>query len=147
MRAPPVIEQVDDAYATERVSPELTPLLHAVYAEVQRTETSAPALYCALEALLTFLALPPGRTHANCVAADDFFMRNDRWERDWEHLPEPFQDLLGDLGGALHDTISATSGAENFDSTPEALLAQLRRIEVRAPSNEALRPTERPASG
>src|SRR5690349_14698519 len=107
MRAPPVLERVDDAYATERVSPELAPLLRAVYAQVLRADTHLPSLSGALDALLTYLASPAGRTHANCVAADDFFMQNDRWERDWEHLPEAFQDLLGDLGGALHDTISA----------------------------------------
>lgn len=134
MRVPSVIEHVEDEYATEQVSPELPPLLHAVYAEVQRAETSLSALYRALEALLAFLVSPVGRTHANCVAADYFFMLNDRWERDWEHLPEPVQDLLGDLGGALHDTIAAPAIAENFDSTPEALLAQLRRIELSTPA-------------
>ncbi len=128
MRVPPVLEHVDDAYAREPVSPELATLLGEVYAQVVRAETRLPALYDALDALLTFLASPQGRTHANCVAADYFFMLNDRWERDWEHLPAPYQDLLGYLGEALHDTVASPEGAENFNNTPEQLSAQLRQI-------------------
>jgi hypothetical protein len=126
MTTPAVLEVIDG----ERVTPQLAPLLRAVYAEVQRPDLDPRGLRAVLEALLTYLTSPSGRTHANCVAADSFFMKNDRWDRDWQHLPEPFQDLLGDLGGALHDTISAPEIAENFDSTPEQLLEQLRRIEV-----------------
>jgi hypothetical protein len=125
---PPVLERVDDAYASERVSPQLQLLLRDVYAEVIRPDTSLPQLGDALERLLAFLASAEGRTHANCVATDYFFMLNDRWERDWEHLPEPFQDLLGLLGDALHDTIAAPEIAENFDNTPEQLLARLHEI-------------------
>lgn len=134
MRAPPVLEHVDDAYASERVSPQLAPLLREVYAQVVRADTRLPALYDALEALLTFLASAPGRTHANCVAADSFFMLNDRWERDWEHLPRSYQTLLGHLAETLHDTIAAPGIAENFDSTPEQLLAKLRQIVREAPT-------------
>ena len=126
MRVPPVLDSVDG----ERVGPELVPLLGAVYAEVARPIADLRALRVALEALLSFLASAGGRTHANCVAADAFFMHNHRWERDWEHLPESYQELLGDLGGALHDTVSAPEIAENFDSTPEQLLAQVRRLGV-----------------
>ena len=134
MKVPPIFERVDDAYASERVSPELAPLLREVYAQVIRGATNLPQLYDALGALLSFLASPEGRTHANCVAADSFFMLNDRWERDWEHLPELYQDLLGYLGDALHDTVAAPEVAENFDNTPEQLLAQLGRIGRDAPS-------------
>lgn len=121
-----MLESVDG----QRVASELVPLLGAVYAEVACPTTDLRALRAALEALLSFLASTGGRTHANCVAADAFFMHNDRWERDWEHLPESYQDVLGDLGGALHDTVSAPDIAENFDSTPEQLLAQVRRLGV-----------------
>jgi len=128
MRAPTIIERVDDFYARERVSPELAPLILEVYAQVVRTDTEVRALHKALDDLLTFLASPTGRTHANCVATDSFFMNNDRWERDWEHVSEPYRDLLGLLGDALHDTIAAPEIAENFDNTPEQLLSQLRQI-------------------
>jgi hypothetical protein len=122
---PPILERVDD----EQVSPELVPLLQDVYTEVQRTPGDLDALTLKLRRLLEYLASPRGRTNANCWATDLFFMDIDRWERDWEHLPEPYQDLLGDLGGALHDTVSSPDIAANFDSTPEQLLAQLERIE------------------
>jgi hypothetical protein len=128
MKAPSVLERIDDAYGSERVSPELALLLRAVYAEVVRSDSDLGELHRALETLLSFLASAGGRTHANCVATDSFFMLNDLWERDWEHLPEPYRDLLGLLGDALHDTVAAPEIAENFDNTPEQLLAQLRQI-------------------
>ena len=126
VQVPPILHQVDD----ERVSSELTPLLRAVYEEVQRVTPNLNALSQALRRLLEYLASPAGRTNANCVAADYFFMHNDRWERDWEHLPESYQDLFGYLGDALHDTVSAPEIAENFDNTPEQLLARLEQVET-----------------
>ena len=128
MTVPTILEQVDDSYATERVAPELAPLIRAVYGEVIRPDTDLAEVHRSLHALLSFLASPAGRTHANCVATDSFFMLNDRWERSWEHLPDPYQDLLGLLGDALHDTISAPEIAENFDNTPEQLLSQLQQL-------------------
>jgi hypothetical protein len=128
MQVPPILERVDDFYASERVSAELAPLVSAVYAEVVRTDTDVQALHKALDGLLTYLASSAGRTHANCVATDSFFMNTDRWERDWEHVPESYQDLLGLLGDALHDTIASPEIADNFDNTPEQLLSQLRQI-------------------
>jgi hypothetical protein len=129
MKIPRVLESVDG----ERVLPGLRPLLAEVYSEVQRPIADLGSLRGAVEKLLLYLSSPAGRTHANCVAADSFFMDTERWERTWGHLPEPYQDLLGDLGGALHDTFSAPEIAENFSSTPEQLLDQLRQIEINAP--------------
>lgn len=130
VRVPPVLERVD----AEVVSPELRPHLAAVYAEVLRNPADLVALHVALRRLLAYLASPAGRTNANCWAADSFFMHNDRWERDWEHLPAGYQDLLGDLGGALHDTVSHPEIAANFYGTPEQLLAQLERLTSNAPA-------------
>jgi hypothetical protein len=127
------VPRVPEYVQGERVSSDLTPLLSAVYAEVQRDPPNLAALARGLRQLLEYLASPAGRTNANCWAADLFFMENDKWERDWEHLPEPYQDLLGDLGGALHDTVSAPEIAENFYSTPEQLLAQLEQVESSEP--------------
>jgi hypothetical protein len=124
VKVPPILEQVEG----ESVSPELRPLLTSVYAEVQRNPADLAALYEAIHRLLNYLASPAGRTNANCWAADSFFLHTDRWERDWEHLPEAYQDLLGDLGGAFHDTVSHPEIAENFGSTPEQLLARLDRM-------------------
>ena len=128
MPVPPVQAEFDG----EPVSAELPPLLSAVYREAQRYPADLLGLRRALEALLRFLASPAGRTNANCWAADLFFMHNDRWERDWEHLPDAYQDVLGDLGGALHDTVWDPATAENFESTPEHLLARVERLPVSA---------------
>ena len=126
MKVPPTATTIEG----EEVSPHLPPLLAAVYTEVVSPEPDLGALQRALEALLVFLSSSAGRTNANCVAADHFFMLNDRWERDWEHLPDQFQDILGMLGDALHDTVSAPEVAENFDNTPEQLLRRLRQIRI-----------------
>src|SRR5688572_27859135 len=120
MRVPPVQAEVDG----EPVSPELPPLLAAVYAQVQPDPADLRGLRAALETLLRYLASPSGRTNGNCWAADSFFMHNDRWDRDWDHLPEPYQDIFGDMSGALHDTVAHPEIAENFYSTPEQLLAR-----------------------
>jgi len=126
VRAPPILDRVDE----EAVSPVLGPLLTAVYGEVQLPQCDLASLKAALRALLNFLASYEGRTNANCVAADAFFARNDLWERDWDHLPEDFQDVLGLLGDALHDTVSAPAIAENFENTPEQLLERVARLRV-----------------
>jgi hypothetical protein len=42
--------------------------------------------------------------------------------------------VLGDIGGALHHTIKAPDVAENVDSTPEQLLAQLRDFKRSLPA-------------
>lgn len=124
MKVPPILDEVDG----EVVSTEVPVLLTAVYTQVGRRPADLAALHSALRRLLTYLASPEGRTHANCWATDSFFMYVDRWDVDWEHLPEPYQDLLGDLGGALHDTVSHPEIAENFDSTPEQFLARLNDL-------------------
>ena len=124
MQVPPVLSHVGE----EVVSPALSPLLAAVYAEVQRSEPNLSRLKAALSALLCFLRSSEGRTNANCVAADSFFANNDRWSRDWDHLPGAFQDVLALLGDALHDTVSAPEIAENFENTPEQLLDRVARL-------------------
>jgi hypothetical protein len=48
------------------------------------------------------------------------------WDAD--QLPEPFVDILNDMGSALHDTVSAPLIAANFQSTPEQLLERARRL-------------------
>ncbi|MGZ3373147.1 MAG: hypothetical protein ACXU9Z_07635 [Gemmatimonadaceae bacterium] len=129
MEYPTVIKFVDDA----RVSPELTPLLHAVYREIQEQRPKLESVRSALRELLVFLASDRGRTNANCAAADDFFLDlKNEWSRSWDHLPEGYQDLLGDIGGGLHDTVSAPDVAENFESTPEQLLERLERLDAGA---------------
>lgn len=76
-----------------------------------------------MENLLEFLASPRGLTDANCTAVDRFLCFG---EFEWPDLPDPIQDVLGDMAGALHDTLSSPETAANFESTPEQLLARLR---------------------
>lgn len=109
-----------------RVSPQLEALVHALYAAVLDARRDVTALHAALESLLVFLASTDGRTDANCSVVDRFF--TDDWWTDAAPLPDGYHDLLSDLGGALHDTIYAPQIAENFDSTPEQLLARLRAL-------------------
>jgi len=127
MNAPPVTE----AYNGEPVSPELAPLLIAVYNELSRKSDDLRPLVGAVERLLIFVASPVGRTNANCWAADLFFALGEGWgDVDWEHVPEALGDILGDMGSALHDTVQAPAMAENFECLPEQLLARLRTLEI-----------------
>jgi hypothetical protein len=73
---------------------------------------------------------PEGRTNANCCATDHFFLLREGWETDWEHLPDSFGDIVGDIGGSLHDTVIAPKIANDFQSTPEQLLERLQAIKA-----------------
>ena len=118
----------------EPVSVELPPLLAELRAAVLRPAVDLDALTAALRRVLEFLASPHGRTSANCWAVDVFCMDPETWdERGFEHLPLGLADILGDMGGALHDTVQAPEIAENFDSTPERLLARLQQFNTHAP--------------
>ena len=79
-----------------------------------------------LMALLEYLSSDDGRTDANCQAVDSFFMLDGVWAE--RNLPVPFHDIFADMAGALHDTISASEIAENFDSTPEQLLKRAKQL-------------------
>jgi hypothetical protein len=123
--------KVITAYEGEPVSAELSPLLLAVYDELARGSEDHASLKDAIEGLLSFLASPVGRTNANCWAADLFFALGEGWEDvRWEHVPDQLGDVLGDMAMALHDTVKSPEIAENFDSTPEQLLARVRAFEI-----------------
>jgi len=116
------------AIASERVatvSPELHRLLHKAYARLSARQPDLRKIKQSLEELLTFLADPTGRTAANCVATDLLFVLADPRTR-WQDLPQELSLILDDLGGALHDTISAPDVASNFESLPEQLLVRVR---------------------
>jgi hypothetical protein len=78
----------------------------------------------------SFLASAEGRTDENCQAVDAFFCIRDDWQTDRTDLPGEFQLILDDIGGCLHDTVSAPEITGNFDSTPEQLLVRVRKVEV-----------------
>lgn len=108
-----------------KVSPELEPLVRAVYTSILGSD--ADATRNALEALLEHLASPRGRTDANCCVVDAFFSAEEQWERNWAAMPTRLREILNDMGGALHDAIYAPHIARNFDSLPEQLLERLKQ--------------------
>ena len=131
MNLPPISRE----YEGEPVASELPLLIEAVYGEIVSVPTDLNALKSALGVLLSFLASPGGRTNANCWATDGFFCLQEGWEAGWDHLPAGYQELLADLGGALHDTVQSPQVARNFQSTPEQLLERLSKL---APSEGAV---------
>jgi hypothetical protein len=121
----PRIKEIVDG---EPVSPEVREVLWAVYDEVLRDPTNVRQLRESIRRVLMFLSSPEGRTNANCWAVDLFFAIRDEWERDLEHLPSGYQELLSNMGEAVHDTVLRPDTAANLENTPEQLLAQLDRI-------------------
>jgi hypothetical protein len=117
-----------------RLTVGLGPRLGDAYEAIIARPYDVPRIVESVERLLEYLASSEGRTHANCVAVDSFFCIRDDWEGDWEDEPEALANVLGDMGGSLHDTFSAPDIAENFDSTPELLLEQLRAFKRRLPA-------------
>jgi hypothetical protein len=104
----------------------LGPLLERLHQSLILRPVDGPALRTAMIGLLEFLASPRGRTDANCRAVDSFLMQDQAWDSD--QLPESFVEILADMSGALHDTVSAPDIAANFESTPEQLLERSRRL-------------------
>jgi hypothetical protein len=109
-------------------SSEIDKLTENVRQLLNEKSTNLGKLQSALEQLLTFLTTSVGRTDANCRTVDSFFMLHAENGFSWDHLPEELQAILDDMSMQLHDTVSSPQVAENFESTPEQLLARLRRI-------------------
>ncbi|MBC8218178.1 MAG: hypothetical protein H8E73_06900 [Planctomycetes bacterium] len=112
------------------VSGELRPLLARVYNLIHTSPVDLHALKEAVVSLMSFLCEAANRTDANCRAVDLFFMIDDHWSVRWGNLPHDFGGLLDDIGGALHDTVSAPAIAEDFASTPEQLRDRAKRLAV-----------------
>jgi hypothetical protein len=112
-------------------SHQLAPLVTSLCEEIERRPTDLVALKAALEGVLRFLSSAEGRNDANCRAVDWFFgpAVSYDWERKCEHLPEAIRQVLGDMGGALHDTVESPEIAATFGSTPEQLLERVRGVE------------------
>ena len=102
----------------------------AVYNQVHISPVNLVVLKDALTRLCSFLCEPENRTDANCTAVDLFFAVEDHWDRRWDGLPEEYRLLLNDIGGALHDTVSAPDIEQNFDSTPERLLRRAEKLPI-----------------
>jgi hypothetical protein len=109
----------------QNADPALRPLVETLNAQFKERPLDMPSLKRALVSLLEFLSNPAGRTDANCRAADGFFFHDESWVD--AKLPEPYHDVIAHMD-ALHDTISAPHIAQNFESTPEQLLARARAL-------------------
>lgn len=114
----------------EAISPHLYELWETVTALLKETSSDLNRIKKALIDLLSFLCSEEGRTDENFKATDFYFLLHEEHGFDWTHLPESFQLILHDIGGQLHDTISAPHIAENFKSTPEQLLERLRNLSI-----------------
>ena len=111
----------------EHAAPQLVRLVRHLHDTLAARPLDLQAARSAMIALLEFLASPAGRTDQNCRAVDTFIMLDECWLSD--HLPESYHEVIADMGGALHDTVTAPHIAENFDSTPEQLLARARALQ------------------
>jgi hypothetical protein len=113
--------------ALQQADATLQPLMQSIRAAVFASPLDVPAVKASLIALLQYLSSPAGRTDANCCAVDGFFSLDD--DLPLERLPDPLQDVFAHID-ALHDTITAPQIAENFGSTPEALLERVRNSSI-----------------
>jgi hypothetical protein len=113
------------------VAPEISALLRTLDHSLIVRPWNLPAVRDALVGLLSFLVAEEGRTDGNCRIVDAFVLLSmgGAWQ-DLCELPAPFEDLLFDIGGQLHDTFCAPEIAENFKSLPEQLLERARDLNV-----------------
>ena len=108
-------------------NPALLPLMDRFYDALTQTELQLGDVREAMIAVLEFLTSPAARTDANCHAVDSFLFEDEVWYSDW--LPQGFVEVLADMGGILHDVVSAPPIARNFESRPEQLLARARALQ------------------
>ena len=112
----------------EATSPELHSLLQQTYEKIKEQPPKFRDIKISLENLLYYLTTESGRTSANCIATDLFFTLTD-WNMDREIFPETLTDIIGDVSGALHDTVSSPDIARNFGGLPEQLLERIQKWE------------------
>src|SRR5688572_16649673 len=89
----------------DHVSPELVPVLRRLHDVLAMRPVHLASARSAIIAVLEFLSAPSRRTDANCCAVDRFLMTDECWLND--DLPEAYHEVLADMSGALHDTVSA----------------------------------------
>jgi hypothetical protein len=113
--------------AFREAHPAVRPLVETLQARLKDQPLDLLAIKAAMIALLEFLSSPAGRTDANCRAVDGFFFHDEAWLA--ANLPDSYHDVIAHMD-ALHDTITAPHIAQNFDSTPEQLLARARSLHI-----------------
>ena len=92
---------------------------------IRKEDIESHEILVAMEDVLTWLV--DNNTDENCRNVDNFIStRIGSSQR--KHLPHDIQEIISDMGGALHDTHTSPEIAKNFESTPEQLLHRLSRI-------------------
>ncbi|HVF99624.1 MAG TPA: hypothetical protein VND68_07285 [Chloroflexia bacterium] len=109
-------------------SPGLKPLVAAFFDALMAEPVDLPVLKQRMVQLLHFLTTPEGRTEVNCYIVDMAIMFREWGDIELPELPDDFDYIIADMGGALHDTISSPELAYNFDSTPERLLERAQKL-------------------
>lgn len=101
--------------------------INAIGTRIRERPMPVGHLRAEVESLLVFLTSAEGRTDPNCWAVDWALNNSGLWEAIDEIEPPDvvLADVLRDMAGTLHDTVSAPDIAANFDSTPEQLLSRL----------------------
>ncbi len=109
-------------------SPELKPLLARFFDALMAEPTDLAVLKQRMVELLQYLTTPEGRTTNNCSIVDMSVVMTEWGDIDLPDLPDEFYDVIADMGGALHDTVSSPEIAYNFYSTPEQLLERTQKL-------------------
>ena len=101
-------------------------LVEQVQMTVATETVDLPWLVRSLDGLLQHYLLPKAARMRTVAMLILYFMKHEEWAEG--SLPDAIHDIFADMSGALHDTCSAPDVAQNFDSTPEQLLARLGNI-------------------
>jgi hypothetical protein len=106
---------------------DLEQLLQALKDKYFREPIDEVAALRAMEGVLAFLVQPENNTDANCQRADLFVTMDmdDVRSIQGPDVPDELGRILFDMMG-LHDTHTAPDVAENFQATPDILLARTR---------------------
>jgi hypothetical protein len=113
----------------KQLDPPLDSLMRDLRAAVLADKPAPADMRARVCAVLEFLASPHGRTDKNCCVVDLVLMND---AEIWNHIEavdavdSVLAEVLRDMAGALHDTVTAPEVAQNFESTPEQLLRRLR---------------------
>jgi hypothetical protein len=116
---------------------ELNASLRAFYAEWTRLPPELSALREAMIRLFALLAAPEHRTDAACryVSAyvnfcldDEYSPFAERGDDEIELIPSEVRDIILDVGDNLNKAITKPAIAEDFDATPEQVLARVRAL-------------------
>ena len=103
----------------------LDQLLSELREILQRERPTPKAVYGQLELILQELIRE--NTDENCRKVDSYISTQID-DAAVQNLPDALQEIIFDMGGALHDTHSNPDIAKNFFSTPEQLLERLKAL-------------------